>query len=623
MSRAVSFLCNGAQPTPLCDDRVTKKIISDPNAADRNVNIVVENLDSKLRQHISNRQYDLIEIASFIYTADALVPRMGKKWTGEDTDDGWERDFHFVIPVYDFEFWNTDAVKIALHKLLTFLVNGNFLFEFTPKAAISRQYQYFLGDSVTVLPKVDKVILFSGGLDSLAGAIENISAGVPVALVSHRSVSTMNARQKQLIDELGKIYSGTFMHVPVWINKKKSARYYEYTQRSRSFLYSALAVVVAELLGVQEVNFYENGIVSLNLPLTDEVLRSRATRTTHPLTLKLFQDFFNLCTQEPVIFKNPYIFLTKKEVVGITLKSKARDLIHLSSSCTRTIMASSLQKHCGVCSQCIDRRIAVLSHKSIDTSFDYATDVFFGERKVDPAKNTYDKGVAVSYMRFANEISKMSDEEFDFAYGSLIDDAAGALDGYSSIRPLIDMHKRHAATVINVLEDQIVQNRSVIASGGLQPNSLLSFVISGAHTQESSKLFVENIGNMLAKAIPLACKSEKPKNENHLQDICSAILASADEDIQREFPYVAWSFSLSKPDFSNERTDTFIELKYIKKGHSPSKITEQIAADLTKYDANSRNVLFVVYDPDRVILDDDAFMSGIIHYPTAHMKIIR
>ncbi|MDY0258590.1 MAG: 7-cyano-7-deazaguanine synthase [Desulfovibrio sp.] len=622
MSRAVSFLCNGAQETPLCAGRVTKEIVSDPGAANRNVNIVIENLDSRLRQHISSRQYDLIEIASFIYTADALVLRTDKKWTGEDTDDGWERDFHFVIPVYDFEFWNTEAVKTALQKLLTFLVNGKFLFEFFPKTASSRQYQYFLGESITALPKVEKVILFSGGLDSLAGAIENISAGIPVALVSHRSVSTMNARQKKLIDELGKIYSGTFMHVPVWINKK-SARYHEYTQRSRSFLYSSLAVVVAEILGVREVNFYENGIVSLNLPLTDEVLRSRATRTTHPLALKLFQEFFNLCCQEPISFQNPYIFFTKKEVVGITLESKAKDLIHLSSSCTRTIMASSVQKHCGVCSQCIDRRIAVLSHKSIDTSFDYVTDVFLGERKVDQVKNTYDKGVAVSYMRFANEINKMSEEEFDLIYGSFINDAADALDGYNSIRPLIDMHKRHAATVVDVLEQQIIQNKSVIASGDLQPNSLMSFVLSGAHTQESSKLFTENIGNILSKAIPLACRSEKPKNETHLQDICSAILASAEEDIQREFPYVAWSFSLSKPDFSDERTGTFIELKYVKKGQTPSKITEQIAADLTKYDVNNRAVLFVIYDPERVIPDDDVFQSGISHHPTAYMRIIR
>ena len=185
------------------------------------------------------------------------------------------------------------------------------------------------------------------------------------------------------------------------------------------------------------------------------------------------------------------------------------------------------------------------------------------------------------------------------------------------------MHKRHAATVIDVLEDQIVQNKSVIAAGDLSPNSLLSFVISGAHTQESSKLFIDSISNMLAKAVPLACKSEKPKNETHLQDICSAILASAEEDIQREFPYVAWSFSLSKPDFSNKRTGAFIELKYLKKGQAPSKITDQIAADLTKYDTNNRTVLFVVYDPERVISDDETFISGISHHPTAHIRIIR
>jgi hypothetical protein len=67
----------------------------------------------------------------------------------------------------------------------------------------------------------------------------------------------------------------------------------------------------------------------------------------------------------------------------------------------------------------------------------------------------------------------------------------------------------------------------------------------------------------------------------------------------------------------------FIELKYIKKGQRPSQFTEQIAADLTKYKANERHVLFIVYDPDRVISDDAEFKSGIATYPSAYMEIIR
>jgi hypothetical protein len=621
MSRAVSFLCNGAQATPLCTGRTIEELSSDPTRG--KVRIVVENIDEKLRRHISDRQYDLIEIASFIYAADSRILRTDKKWDGEDTDDGWERDFHFVIPVFDFEFWNSEKVKESLKKLLVFLVNGKFFFEFSRKKQSSRRYQYFIGgDDIFPLPKIEKVTLFSGGLDSIAGAIKNISSRIPIALVSHCSVTTIGSRQKKLIDELRNIYSGTFIHIPVWINKR-SRFSKEYTQRSRSFLYSTLAVVVAELLGTQKINFYENGIVSLNLPVTDEVLRSRATRTTHPKTLMLFQEFFRLYSEKAFIFENPYIYITKKEVVEIILNSEAKELVHLTSSCTRTTMRSSVHKHCGVCSQCIDRRIAILSHNTIDTSLDYETDVFFGGRIVNPVKNIYDKGIAVSYMRFANEINNMSEEEFEKIYGSLIYDVADALDGYNSISQLIDIHKRHAATVINVLEDQISVNRKLIASGELLPNSLLGFVIAGSHKRESTKVFSENICNILSKGIPTICKSKKPENERHLQEICSGLLNVARDDIHREFPFVFWSFSQLKHDFSNENIGLFIELKYIKKSQPPSKITEQIAADLTKYDINSRHVLFIIYDPERVISDDEEFISGIHHYPTAYMKIIR
>jgi hypothetical protein len=286
-------------------------------------------------------------------------------------------------------------------------------------------------------------------------------------------------------------------------------------------------------------------------------------------------------------------------------------------------MSSATQKHCGLCSQCIDRRVAILAHKSIDTSFDYETDVFLGERKFDPTKNIYDKGIAVSYIRFANEISKMTEEQFEEAYGSLIYDAADALEGYKSIAPLIDMHKRHASTVVDIIEDQIVANKSIIASGELHANSLLSFVINGIHKKDSATLFAENIYNILSTGIPKSCKNVKPTNEAHLQDICSGILSIAKEDIQREFPFVSWSFSLSKPDFSNENVGLFIELKYIKKGQAPSKITEQIAADITKYNIAKRHVLFIIYDPDRVVSNDDAFMEDIHDYPKAHIRIIR
>ena len=84
------------------------------------------------------------------------------------------------------------------------------------------------------------------------------------------------------------------MHVPVLVTRRESLRVQEYTQRSRSFLYAALACTVARLFANSKVRFFENGVVSINLPISEQVVGARATRTTHPLVLgAVFVKFFS------------------------------------------------------------------------------------------------------------------------------------------------------------------------------------------------------------------------------------------------------------------------------------------------------------------------------------------
>ena len=45
-----------------------------------------------------------------------------------------------------------------------------------------------------------------------------------------------------------------------------------------------------------------------------------------------------------------------------------------------------------------------------------------------------------------------------------------------------------------------------------------------------------------------------------------------------------------------------VEGKYIRSGTTPSKVTEGMAADMTKYPQEA-HILFVVYDPDSAIVD--------------------
>ena len=93
------------------------------------------------------------------------------------------------------------AVLTALCDTLGVLSDDEYEFTFEklseaqPIVAVpGLQYRMRLPDLVR-----RKSCLFSGGLDSLGGAIQEIIAGKSVALVSHRPVAKIDMRQKTLL----------------------------------------------------------------------------------------------------------------------------------------------------------------------------------------------------------------------------------------------------------------------------------------------------------------------------------------------------------------------------------------------------------------------------------------
>jgi hypothetical protein len=164
-----------------------------------------------------------------------------------------------------------------------------------------------------------EVVPFPGGLDSLGGAVQEILQGQrKVALVSHRPVSKLYSCQKALVAALGDRLTDPRLrplHVAVEVNKGKSLGR-DFTQRSRSFLFAAVAVVVARLFGLRRVRFYENGVTSLNLPISPQVLGGRATRTTHPRVLDGFGRLFSLLMGCEFVVENPFLWKTKAEVLA-------------------------------------------------------------------------------------------------------------------------------------------------------------------------------------------------------------------------------------------------------------------------------------------------------------------
>lgn len=374
-------------------------------------------------QEVKARLIDFIEIATFIYVADQRMVRC--QGLTDPHAFRWHRKFNMIIAVRDVDFWNRPDVKKTLETLLQFLSDDKYCFQFVRMIECPPQQQYLIFDNkMGAKYPPERVMLFSGGLDSLGGAIESLMGdGVPTVLVRHKSSWKHKERYEYIENEL-KRRSGDRSILFTFKAQKSGKLSKEYTQRSRSILYFAFAAVIANLLKIDEVRFYENGPVSLNLPMSPQVIGGKATRTTHPKTLYFFQQLFRMISERPN-FKviNPFIDKTKSEIVKLIISHDCKDLINQSMSCAHSWQQTSLTKHCGVCSQCIDRRVAIIAAagEKFDDKDDYVTD-FFTE-SVDSHYEDFDdyfdapnKNLLASYFLRAQQIQKMNCDQFQTSF---------------------------------------------------------------------------------------------------------------------------------------------------------------------------------------------------------------
>ena len=623
MSLPRLFLCSDVvvpKSDTLRDGRhVVELSTCGPNA---NVNLVVEDLAKKFRADLQPRLADLLEIAAYVYAADCATPRSGA-WTNAGATEPWQRDLKFVIPVEDVVFWSQESIRALLQQVLGFLSDDCYSFVFVKGAPKQRRgYLHFGDDEDWPFYRPDRVIMFSGGLDSLAGAVETASHGKNLVLVSHRPVSTQSKRQTNLFASLRTAFPNVRMfHVPVWVNKDE-AKNREYSQRTRSFLFSVLGTAVANSVKADGVRFFENGIVSLNFPVADEVLGARASRTTHPQVLKLFAEFYQRVLERPFEVDNPFLFKTKAEVVGLIRDHGQADLIRETCSCAHQGMfQSKTQWHCGGCSQCIDRRMAILASgtENNEDAHDYATDVLTG-----PRKDGYERNMAVNYARHAMELNQLSAEQVAERFATELSRAVRPLpDRRKAAEDLVAMHQRHAAMVHTVISNNIKLHAGAIVDGTIPESSLLSLVAGRQHLVSSWRSYAERITEILMKGLPPICQTKKPDNEPRLQEVCDGLLQAADLDLIREYPFMKWGSNLTKPDWSSEELRFWIEAKYVRKKADLAQINEAIAADITKYGDNRRRVLFVIYDPEHLIIDEVRFRGPIEARPEMLVCFIR
>lgn len=464
----------------------------------RNVHLSVENISRKLVRNPPPVLLDLLEIASYVYSADQAFVRGGV--TLQRDGKNWRRSFRFQIPVRCLDIWKAPAVKVTLEEILNFVSDDFFEFEFRSLTRQQPLKEYFDFDQGKPWFEATEVMLFSGGLDSLAGLCESIFDRTgKIILVSHRPAPQTDAVQRHLVEDFTRITGSSrrILHIPVWVNKSEYLTR-DTHQRTRSFLYASLAIALAQMHDLDRIYFYENGITSANLAISPAVIGSRASRTTHPSTLVGYARLFSELFERAIQVDNPFFWKTKADIVKLIKDKGLQRLIRNAVSCSHVRSADPIYSHCGVCSQCVGRRLAIFYNalESDDPGEMYKINLPLGA-----ISKPDDRSMVESIVKTGRELDRLNIMEFYSGYPQAMEvvSSLGGDRNKAAIR-VHELHKRHGRQMCEVLQRLIVSNAQVVARGEVQPDSLLSMIVSQepdhkvAGAQKLAMSLPENIG---------------------------------------------------------------------------------------------------------------------------------
>lgn len=301
---------------------------------------------------------DLFYISLMVYCVDKRVSR-------DEQYDSWTRNLELYIPVSQLGKWN--ACENTLTNALNYLTGDHWTLHFRRRVGMTDKESNYRSGRRRFRRSIRKIdtdtfCMLSGGLDSFIGAINLLCNGKKPIFVSHYGGGKgVKEYQDEIVSSLGTQYN---------VNQKYFFRFYsastkgiEDTTRSRSLMFFAHAIAIASGMG-HHVDLYipENGVISLNIPLTVMRLGSLSTRTTHPYFMGLLQKLLSDLGLDITLI-NPFQFMTKGEMM-----KTCKDKDYLNSNYQYTLSCSHPDQgrwtgddagHCGECLPCTIRKAAI------------------------------------------------------------------------------------------------------------------------------------------------------------------------------------------------------------------------------------------------------------------------
>jgi len=382
---------------------------------------------------------DLVRLAAYVFAGDLAIKRHER--------EQHLRSITLRVPVVNIQAF--ERVRKLVEKALMTLSTDNWTIEFVPllgrAPASNRSWP----------TKTTSTLLFSGGLDSFAGSLFLLKSEPVITLVSHVSHNRhVKSSQSKLAKVVREFTGKDIKHLQISVFGRNhggltfptdSDR--EDTQRTRSFLFTALAAIAARLEGSRRVLVMaENGQFAIHLPLSEARIGSFSTHTAHPKFLAQMQELLRqLFVCDDLEVTNPFVFHTKGEVVGFIPKELRRK-IHDSTSCWRAARMATTHTHCGECVPCLCRRIALETH-GIKLS-EYQRDLLtenIGTLPPDDLGKRNLMDLCQFIMLFGGPHKITSEEQLCYEFPELFDPDLNAAK-------IIAMYRRFAVEALNIFQ---------------------------------------------------------------------------------------------------------------------------------------------------------------------------
>ena len=299
---------------------------------------------------ISAINHDLLALAQAAHLEDRRCRR------GSSPDDRrWHRQMQVIVPALEPNRWSTPEVSQAATDLLDWLTDDHWDITWAKTDSpppSSDQAQ------LPNTASVNQVILFSGGLDAVAG-VAHLLPNQALEAVAISTNQVMHGYQRRAINALRQAHLGSLEHQQIDFSVRNGKRDPEITRRTRGLVFLTFGAAMAMRRNRQELVMAENGVGALNLPLTKAQTGTMTSRSAHPQTLRRFEQLIQLVTQQRFRVHTPFLKLTKAEAIELIPES-ARPACGVSESCDLAASGrGTIERRCGYCTSCLLRRMSL------------------------------------------------------------------------------------------------------------------------------------------------------------------------------------------------------------------------------------------------------------------------